>query len=106
MKSIVFCAVTPCRLVRAGYFGDVFNISILLCASNFDVALKRLHDKFYVVYQHVPMTVAERSKARNVFARSNAGIVGSNTTQKHGCLYMRLFCVCVVLCVGSYLATG
>jgi hypothetical protein len=25
---------------------------------------------------------------------------------KHGCLCMRLFCVCIVLCIGSGLATG
>jgi hypothetical protein len=29
----------------------------------------------------VPVTVAERSKACTVFARSEAGIVGSNPTQ-------------------------
>jgi hypothetical protein len=29
----------------------------------------------------MPITVAERSKARTVFARSEAGIVGSNLTQ-------------------------
>jgi hypothetical protein len=53
-----------------------------------------------------PVTVAALSAARNVFARSNAGIVGSNPTQgmdEHVCV--RLFCV-RVLCVGSGLATG
>jgi hypothetical protein len=40
-----------------------------------------------------------------VFSRSNARIVGSNTTPgMDDCV--RLFCVCVVLCVGSGLATG
>jgi hypothetical protein len=52
-----------------------------------------------------PITVAERSKAWTVFARSNAGIVGSNLTEgKDVCV--RLFCVGGVLCVGSGLATG
>jgi hypothetical protein len=52
-----------------------------------------------------PITVGVRSKAWTVFARSNTGVVGSNPTQSmDGCL--RLFCVCVVLCVGSGLATG
>jgi hypothetical protein len=52
-----------------------------------------------------PITVAARSKASTVFARSNTGIVGSNPTRGMDvCLH--LFCVCVVLCVGSGLATG
>jgi hypothetical protein len=53
----------------------------------------------------VPVTVAARSKAWTVFARSNAGIVGSNPTQGTN-VCVRLFCVCVVQCVGSGLATG
>jgi hypothetical protein len=44
--------------------------------------------------------VAARSKARTVFVRSNAGIVGPNPTQGMN-VCVRLFCVCVVLCVGS-----
>jgi hypothetical protein len=46
-----------------------------------------------------------RSKAWTVFARSNAGVVGSNPTQGI-CVCVRLFCVCVVLCVCSGLATA
>jgi hypothetical protein len=42
----------------------------------------------------VPITVA-----------ANAGIVGSNPTWGMD-LCVRSFCVCVVLCVGSGLATG
>jgi hypothetical protein len=49
--------------------------------------------------------VTARSKAWSVFARSNAGIVGSNPTHAMD-VCLRLFCVCVVLCVGSGLATG
>jgi hypothetical protein len=49
--------------------------------------------------------VAARSKAWTAFARSNAGIVGSNPTQGMD-ICMRLFCVCVALCVGSGLASG
>jgi hypothetical protein len=52
-----------------------------------------------------PITVSARSKAWTVFTRSNAGIVGSNLTQGMD-VYVRLFCVYVVLCVGSGLATG
>jgi hypothetical protein len=52
-----------------------------------------------------PITVAARSKARTVLARSNAGIVGSNPTQGMAVCVL-LFCVCVVQCVGSGLATA
>jgi hypothetical protein len=48
------------------------------------------------VYMKLPITVA---------ARLNVGIVGSNPTQDMD-VCVRLFCVCVVLCVGSGLATS
>jgi hypothetical protein len=51
------------------------------------------------------ITVAARAKEWTVFALSNTGIVGSNTTQSMD-VCMRLFCVRAVLCVGSGLATG
>jgi hypothetical protein len=52
-----------------------------------------------------PTIVTARSKAWTVFARANTGIVGSNPI--HGMdVCVRLFCVCVVLCVCSGLATG
>jgi hypothetical protein len=41
----------------------------------------------------MPVTVAERSKACTVFARSEAGIVDSNPTQG-----MDVWCVCVCVC--------
>jgi hypothetical protein len=44
-------------------------------------------------------------RALTVFARSNAGILGSNPIRGMD-VCARLFCVCVVLCVGSGLATG
>jgi hypothetical protein len=51
------------------------------------------------------ITAAARSKARTVIARCNFQTVGSNSTgDMH--VYVCLFCVCVVLCVGSGLATG
>jgi hypothetical protein len=40
-----------------------------------------------------------------VFARSNTRIVDSNPTQAM-VVCVRLFCVCVALCVGRSLATG
>jgi hypothetical protein len=44
-----------------------------------------------------PTTVAERSKARNIFACLNTGIVGSDSARGMD-VCLRLFCVCVVLC--------
>jgi hypothetical protein len=44
--------------------------------------------------KNLPITVSSRSKAWNVFARSNAGIVGSNPTRDMD-VCLRLFCVCV-----------
>jgi hypothetical protein len=49
----------------------------------------------------LPVTVDERSKACTVFARSEAGIVGSNPTQG-----MDVWCVCVCVCVFLCLCTG
>jgi hypothetical protein len=46
-----------------------------------------------------PITVAGRSKALTVFARSNTGIVGSNPTQD---MNVCVYCVCA----GIGLATG
>jgi hypothetical protein len=46
----------------------------------------------------MPITVVARSKTSTVFARSSAGIVGSNPTQGMD-VYVRLICVCVGLCV-------
>jgi hypothetical protein len=52
-----------------------------------------------IKYMHLflgPVTVAERSKAWTVFARSEAGIVGSNLTQG-----MDVWCVyAFILCLG------
>jgi hypothetical protein len=54
-----------------------------------------------------PVTVAERSKACTVFARSEAGIMSSNPTQDMDVWCVcAFFCVCVVLCLGRGLATS
>jgi hypothetical protein len=53
----------------------------------------------------MPTTLAARSNAWTVFSRSNTGIVGSNHTWSMD-VYVRLFSVCVVMCVGSGFATG
>jgi hypothetical protein len=51
------------------------------------------------------ITVTARSKIWTVFARSNTGVVCSNPTRGTD-VWVHLFCVCVVLCVGRGLATG
>jgi hypothetical protein len=57
--------------------------------------------KFCCYVYEMKIIVAAQSKAWTVFARLNAGTVGSNPTQGIECL-----CAFVVLCVGSGLATG
>jgi hypothetical protein len=54
----------------------------------------------------MPVTLTALSTASTVFARSDAGIKGSNPTQDLDVWCVCLFCVCVVLCLGSSLATG
>jgi hypothetical protein len=39
-----------------------------------------------------PVTVAERSKACTIFARSEAGVVGSNSTQGMDIWYVFILC--------------
>jgi hypothetical protein len=58
---------------------------------------------FPIYYSLMPITVAARSKAWIIFSRSKAGIVGSNPAKEMD-VCVHLFCVCVVLCVGSGLA--
>jgi hypothetical protein len=50
----------------------------------------------FPIYQ-TPIRMAGRSKARNYFARSNTGIVGSNPTRQID-VRLRFSCVYVVLC--------
>jgi hypothetical protein len=53
----------------------------------------------------MPIAVTARPKAWTSFDRLNAKIMGSNPTQgMDSCVC--LFCVCVLLCVGSDLGTG
>jgi hypothetical protein len=56
-------------------------------------------------FVRMSITVAVRSKAWTAFARSNAGIGGSNTTEGMD-VCVCLFCLCAVLCAGNGLATS
>jgi hypothetical protein len=59
----------------------------------------------FVIAYFLPITVAARSMAWTVFARSKTGVLGSNLTWGMD-VCVRLFWVCTVLCAGSALATG
>jgi hypothetical protein len=60
-----------------------------------------------IIFVSEPVTVAGRSEACTVFARSEAGIVGSNPTQGMDVWCVcTFFCECVVLCLGRGLATS
>jgi hypothetical protein len=67
---------------------------------------KETKKKQILWFKNGRLTVAEQSKACTVFVRSEAWIVGSNPTQDMDVWCMRLFCVCVVLCLGRGLATS
>jgi hypothetical protein len=60
----------------------------------------RIYYYYYYWIGTRPVTVAERSKACTVFARSEAGIVGSNPPRAW------IFSVCVCVCVFLCLCTG
>jgi hypothetical protein len=85
------------------------DISCLRPRVHCDRLLRINYDNFKTIYILViyrkPITVAVRSKARNVFARSNTGIVGSNSTKGMD-VCVHIFCVRVVLCAGSGFVTG
>jgi hypothetical protein len=50
---------------------------------------------------------AARSAAWIVFARTNTGIVGSNSAEGMDvCIFVRLFCVHVIVCVDSSFVKG
>jgi hypothetical protein len=66
---------------------------------------KPIWKHFDLLHDVGPITEAARSEACNDFTRSNAGIVGPNPTQGMD-VCLRLFYICVVLCVGSGLTTG
>jgi hypothetical protein len=83
---------------RNRHFTRMFSVRILLSISVLTIYS-------YWRYFCTPMTVGARSKVWTVFARSNARIVGSILPQVVD-VSVCLFCVCVVLCAGSGLATG
>jgi hypothetical protein len=83
------------------------------CVSTFALTRRRLNlaNNLYIycvnytLNQNMPVTVAARSKAWNVFARSNTRTVGSNPTKGMN-VSVRLLRVFTVLWAGSDLVTG
>jgi hypothetical protein len=78
---------------------SIENPALVLHSYNFiwsNIKFILSYCQFLYNIKNGPITAPARSKAWNVFACSNAGIVGSNPTQ--GWMSLRLFCVCVVLC--------
>jgi hypothetical protein len=72
-----------------------------------DKVSKTHHVQYICTIFPTPVTVAARSKAWTIFARSESGIVVSYPTQGMDVWYVyAFFCVYVVLCLGSGLATG
>jgi hypothetical protein len=57
------------------------------------------------LFSNIPTTVFARSKACTVSDHSKSGITGSNPTPGMD-MCVRLFCVCIILCVGSGFATS
>jgi hypothetical protein len=95
----------PLRVCNGGKVQDLtYGIE---CNTEFNIAVSWHWYAFNeVLYKKNcdAITVTSPSKARTVFARSNAGIVGSNPTQGMD-ICVHLICVCVILCVGSGLET-
>jgi hypothetical protein len=56
------------------------NLTSLNLSHNFGVSLRLYIFNFWNSSSTMPIAVAAQSKARNVFARSNTEIVGSNPT--------------------------
>jgi hypothetical protein len=108
VRSFEFVSVS--RVTEIAIMKTYFLVSCSFLI--FDTPQKRPYSVVQVHYVNVhgkrlawPITVAERSKVGTIFARSNAGIVGSNPTEGMD-VCVPLFCVDAVLCVGRGLATG
>jgi hypothetical protein len=107
---------SPCCLSFYVYVYIYMSVSVHLCPSLIFFRLVSLWDQLSVyiyntpfifgfLYGPWPIRVAALSKSWTIFARLNSGVVGSNPTQGID-VCVRLYCVCVVLCVGTGLAKG
>jgi hypothetical protein len=98
LRQLLGSDVIPVSLVYIPFLGlkyfsflrstDVSSIYVYTYTSIFHIKILKLY-----ILPTQRITLAARSKARNVFVRSNTGIVGSNCTRGiHVCL--RLLCLC------------
>jgi hypothetical protein len=89
------------QLHGVGYmYADVWTLPLFAKFWNTNSEQQNMFKDIHIL----PITEAARSKAWTFLARSNTGVVASNPTRgTHVCV--RLFCVCVVMCVGRGLAT-
>jgi hypothetical protein len=113
----LFCSWTLCILLEACRVGLAsvirapYSFTLGCTNSHFGLYLQLgvisilLQLLMWILDTDAPITLAARSKAWTVFARSDAGIVGSNPTRSMD-ICLLLFCACAVLCVGSGLTTG
>jgi hypothetical protein len=94
MKHSIFGWVTPCILVVHRRFKGTYYLHLQVRSVSWPSHSKK---------QAASRTVSCRSQWRR--GLSNTGNMGSNPTQGMD-VCLRLFCVCIVLCVGSGFATG
>jgi hypothetical protein len=97
IKCLLFSLLLPFFYYYVLYYCTLVHVGVAYCVM-FCYLVNLL------LYSSLPVTVAARSKAWRLFARSNAGIVCSNPTRGMD-VCVRLFCLCVVLCVGRGLVT-
>jgi hypothetical protein len=104
-RAVLWCSGLWHRIVW--YMGTNSFFGVLwpqypLCATS--TSRKEIELIFFIFILWL-ITVAGRSKAWTVFVHSNTGIAGSYPTSGMD-VYVRVFCVCVVLCAVSGFPTG
>jgi hypothetical protein len=91
---------TPERHILEDWILNVRLCKNLICHKGNCVPCNKLN-----CTRSMPITVGAEAKAWTVFAHSNTGILGSNSTRGMD-VCVRLLCVCVLLRSGSGLVTG
>jgi hypothetical protein len=102
LNSTIFWGVTLCSLVHSSTSDSTYSQQMCNIVPCFGF----ISNKWWVPDQMKRFIKSlATSISHTVCARSDAGIVGSNPTRVMD-ICVRLFCVCIVLFVGSGLATG
>jgi hypothetical protein len=104
----IFGTLNNSSYIAINYFRSLY-LYYYFCSKQTFVSTEIFHlsetENFCQLWLLLPITVAEWSKARTVFARSNAGIIGSNPIQDMDVCILCIYSV-IVLCVGRGLAKG